>query len=280
MALSKEQLNYFAKFIEKELGIVYSETNEYQLRSRLSEIQTLIGLSSEEELYHKAVTGGIDGQFRELLLDLATNNETSFFRDPNLFRAIETVLLPKTLEAKGGLPIRVWCAATSTGQEPYTLAMIFAEARARGLNAQLDFLGTDISGRVLERSKQGLYSQLEVQRGLPVTLMLKYFEKVEQGPNGQTPGWQLKASIKQGMKFSKLNLLEEWGPRHGPFDWVFCRNVLIYQNVENKKLVLKKIHQSLSPGGVLILGAAESLVGLSDGFDPVQIDSAFVYRKK
>jgi chemotaxis protein methyltransferase CheR len=158
--------------------------------------------------------------------------------------------------------------------------MIFAEARARGLNAQLDFLGTDISGRVLERSKQGLYSQLEVQRGLPVTLMLKYFEKVEQGPNGQTPGWQLKASIKQGMKFSKLNLLEEWGPRHGPFDWVFCRNVLIYQNVENKKLVLKKIHQSLSPGGVLILGAAESLVGLSDGFDPVQIDSAFVYRKK
>mgnify|MGYP001614612543 FL=1 len=159
------------------------------------------------------------------------------------------------------------------------MVMLLLEAFARGVPVRFDFTATDISGRVLERCRKGLYSQLEVQRGLPVTHLLKYFEKVEEGPNGSNPGWQLKSEVRNRVQFEKLNLLEPWAIV-GPFDWIFCRNVLIYQNVENKRKIIERMVNLLNTGGFLILGAAESMVGLSEAFEPAQFGSAILYRKK
>ncbi len=273
-SFSPEQLRFFAQYIENETGIQYAEANYYQLEHRLRDISLQLGFGTLEKLWTEA-RKGIAGSFRNLLLDLATNNETSFFRDPGIFRAFEQVMVPSVANASlSGTPIRIWSAASSTGQEPYSLAMILAEMTTQAkLKSPYSMLVTDFSERVLARTREGLYSQLEVQRGLPARLLVQHFSAAADSH------WQANESLRRVMSFKKLNLIEPFGPI-GEFDIIFCRNVLIYQSVENKKDVISRMARVLKPGGFLVLGAAESLLGLSQEFEQCQFETSMFFKLK
>lgn len=272
MALSQEILLFFAKFIEKELGIIYVEANYFQLEHRLRDIATQLGFASTDELYHKA-RGGITGSMKSLLLDLATNNETSFFRDASVFKALSSHIIPTLMQDSFKSVINIWSAASSSGQEIYSIAMEIEEMRKTNPKIPMvRFLASDVSDTILKRARTGAYSQIEIQRGLPAKMMIEYFTK---NPEDQ---WQVKSHLQSMMTFKKINLLEEWGDI-GKFDVIFIRNVLIYQNVENKKKVIENIYQRLNPKGFLILGAAESLFGVSERFKQIAVDKAIVYQR-
>ncbi len=266
-------IKFFADFIEAELGIIYVEANYYQLEHRLKNIATQLGFADLTELYHSA-RSGIVGQLRSLLLDIATNNETSFFRDGAIFKALSEAIVPELIKSGNMRTIQIWSAAASAGQEIYSIAMEIDQARlSNPAIPPLRILASDVSETILKRAESGSYTQLEVQRGLPASLMIQYFDKSDQDL------WVVKGALRNGMTFTKLNLLHEW--RHTTtFDIVFCRNVLIYQGVENKTKIIKKICANLNSGGYLILGAAESLFGISQDFDQIVYGPAVFYRKK
>ena len=266
-------LKFFADFIEAELGIIYVEANYYQLEHRLKNIATQLGFSDLTEL-HRSARSGILGQLRTLLLDIATNNETSFFRDGAIFKALSEAIIPELIKSDTKRSLELWSAASSAGQEVYSIAMEIDQARK--LNPAippLHILASDVSETILKRAETGRYTQLEVQRGLPARFMVQYFDKNDQDE------WVVKGNLREGLTFKKLNLLHDW-KNIVPFDIVFCRNVLIYQGVENKTKIIKKIWSNLNPGGFLVLGAAESLFGLSQDFDQIVHGSAVFYRKK
>lgn len=272
MALSPDILNFFAKYIEKELGIIYVEANFFQLEHRLRDISTQLGFASIDELYSKARVG-ITGSMKSLLLDLATNNETSFFRDMSIFKALSSHIIPELSSDPFKSVINIWSAASSSGQEIYSIAMELEELRKTGFKMpMLRFLASDVSDTILKRAKIGEYSQIEIQRGLAAKLMIEYFTKTP------TDYWQIKSHLQQSITFKKINLLEEWG-EIGKFDVIFIRNVLIYQNVENKKKVIENIYSRLNPKGFLILGAAESLFGVSERFKQIAVDKAIIYQR-
>ncbi len=267
-------LPFFANFIESELGIIYADHNYFQLQNRLEEIAHLLGVKTIEALYEQA-QNGIFGQFRQLLLDVATNNETSFFRDPKIFRLMEKMILPEMKAKLSGFDtLKIWSAASSTGQEAITTAITISDWCAKN-SATLNFeiKGTDVSERVLARAKAAKYSQLEVQRGMPAPYLIKYFTKDDQDQ------WTAKPEITKHLHFSKLNLKESFSfPEK--FDLVLCRNMLIYQSVESKIDILKRITANLADDGFLILGSGESLLGLSQDYEQVNVDSTVIYRKK
>jgi chemotaxis protein methyltransferase CheR len=272
----REILIYFAKYIETELGIVYSEFNYYQLQNRIEEIVRILGLKDVTTFY-LAAKSGISPQVKQLLLDTATNNETSFFRDPKVFKALQDDLLPdfvKRFKTHPYKKLRVWSAACSSGQETYTLSMVFKDFFANHCaSMSFDIVATDISSKILERARTGKYSQLEIQRGLPASLMTKYFEK-----NAEDQ-WLAKAELKKTIQFQPLNLLESYQSL-GKFDLIFCRNVLIYQSVENKIAIISRLAECLEPGGILAMGAGESLIGLSERYETIKWGDCLFYRVK
>lgn len=274
MATDKSTLKFFADYIQKELGIIYSEQNYFQLEKRLLEIAKNLNFKDLNELLKEA-QGGIRGSLKQLLLDTATNNETSFFRDPKLFTAFENHIIPEVLKNRSDhFPISIWCAASSFGQEPYTLAIILDRMKSQKSDFPMFKIdATDVSERALERASQGKFSQLEVQRGLPATLLVKYFTKIEDD------FWQLKPEVRKNVSFSKLNLLDSFS-KMGKKDVIFCRNVLIYQKDEQKKEIISRFCDCLKPKGIFVLGASESLIGLSDRFNQVLKDGAVYYQLK
>ncbi len=276
MALPQECLKYFANFIEAEVGIVYSEVNYYQLETRLTEIAKQIGLPDSEALWSQVQVAGIKGDIKQLVIDIATNNETSFFRDPNVFKLI-TKLAKEFAEQRSGEVFKVWSAASSTGQEMYSLAMTFFEIAQTTPFSYL-IHASDISERVLARAQAGTYTQLEVQRGLSAMQLVKHFDQ-NLGSGDETFPWMVKPHLKRGLSFKKRNLLDPWNDL-GTFDLILCRNVLIYQTVENKKKVVQKLTEHLNANGSIILGGAESLIGISDALEYVASESAVMYRKK
>lgn len=271
MEASQEILKYFAKYIESELGIVYVEANFFQLEHRLKNIATQFGFNTLEELHAKAKLG-ITGSMKNLLLDLATNNETSFFRDAAIFRALSGFIVPEILARGYKSSLDIWCCASSAGQEVYSTMMELQQFKKTNSLPPISFLASDVSDTILVKAKSGIYTQLEVQRGLPAKLMVEYFTKDE------SDNWHIKDNIKNCITFKKINLLDSWG-HIGPFDIIFCRNVLIYQNVENKIKIISELAKKLNPKGYLILGAAESLFGLSNEFEQLTSDGAIFFRK-
>ena len=274
MPIAQERLKFFAQFIEKEIGIIYADTNYFQLEHRLSDIVTLLGLKSLDELWEKAKYG-IAGQMRDLILDVATNNETSFFRDALIFKGLTTKIVPEVLAlAPQTKKIRIWSAASSTGQEAYSCAMAMEIAKQEKPDfPDYEIFVTDISERVLKRCQEGYYTQLEVQRGLPAKLLIQFFDN--EGENK----WRVKSALRDKLQFQKLNLLSPFPPL-GDFDLILCRNVLIYQAVENKKQVVGKMAKCLSSKRYLVLGSAESMLGVSDEFNQVYHETAVFYQKK
>ena len=266
-------LAFFAKYIETELGIVYAEHNYFQLQNRLEEIAKLQGAAGIDKLYEQAQKG-ITGAFKQLLLDIATNNETSFFRDPKIFKAIETVVLKAFLENKFKADkLNIWSAASSTGQEALSTAMAIKEYNLKNnTSIRFSIIGTDISERVLARAKSASYSQLEIQRGLPAPYLIKYFKKDEQDK------WTANNDLTKDIQFKKLNLKDSFNFTDR-FQLILCRNVLIYQTVEGKKEILNRMTSLLAPGGFLVLGSGESLLGLSSDYEQVAVEGAIIYRK-
>ena len=196
------------------------------------------------------------------MVEAMTTNESFFFRDKIPFEHFRDAIMPHLMTARAReRRIRIWCAAASTGQEPYSLAMMVKEMKDKLGGWRVEILGTDISVDVLEKAKAGVYSQFEVQRGLPIQMLVKYFTQA-----GDT--WQIAPDIRAMVQYRQHNLLAEFAG-FGRFDVVFCRNVLIYFDQQTKSSVLNRIARQLDPDSYLVLGAAETVVGLSDAFKPI-----------
>jgi len=273
--LANSRLKLFADFIEKEIGIIYTEPVYYQLDQRLEKVAEYLALPNSDALYSKAVAQGITGDFRAYLLDIATNNETSFFRDPSIFAALEHYIMPQLRALRPGVfTYRFWSAAASFGQEAYSVAMLAHEARQKDPTfPRMEIKSTDISDAALKRCKAARYSQLEVQRGLSAARLVKYFTKTEDDQ------WQLKPEISALVDFSKKNLLDSFESM-GKFDVILCRYVLIYQDAVKKKEILSRLVQQLNPNGFLILGGSESALGLSTELKQVNQNNAVFYQRE
>lgn len=214
------------------------------------------------------------GNLKELVIDAMTTNETLWFRDNHPFRILQEKLLPEFAARSSITPLRIWSAACSTGQEPYSVGMIVDEFRRQkpGKLRDVKVMATDISKSVLEMARRGEYEMIAIGRGLSPERQKQFFTSSSNG------GWQIRPQIKSMVEFKELNLLERY--MLGKYDIVMCRNVLIYFSAELKKDILTRIHATLNPGGYLILGASESLNGLPDLYEMVQCHPGIIYRKK
>lgn len=268
---SEHILPFFARYIENELGIIYAEHNYFQLENRLCEVARTMGVADLGEL-HALARRGICERFQRALLDVATNNETSFFRDPKIFRAIESTLLAPRGNANGER-LHVWSAACSTGQEPLSIAMsIRSLETASSRKIPFSILATDISERALAKAMAATYSDLEVGRGLTPGHLRTHFT---QGPGGT---WQAKSDLSNAIEYKKMNLREPF-PTARLFDLILCRNVLIYQSVESKRDILERMAPLLKPDGILVLGSSESLIGVTTAYRQELVEGAIIYRK-
>ena len=258
--MTPQDFDYLRKLLKERSGLVLAAEKQYLAESRLLPVARRHGMSSLTELVAKLKMP--TPLLATEVVDAMTTNETFFFRDKIPFEQVRDVVMPALIAVRAREKrIRIWCTAASTGQEPYSLAMIM-----RGMNAALagfrvEILATDIAGEVLERAKAGLYSQFEVQRGLPIHLLVKYFAQA-----GEM--WQIAPEIRAMVQFRPLNLLNDFKPL-GTFDLVFCRNVLIYFDQEAKSQVLNRIARQMPDDGTLVLGAAETVVGLTDALKPM-----------
>jgi len=249
--------DYLRRLLKERSGLVLSPDKQYLVESRLAPVARKAGLASLSELAGQLRRG--DARLTIEVVEAMTTNESFFFRDKVPFEHFRDTIMPALLSARAAQRrIRIWCAAASTGQEPYSLAMCLKEMKGKLAGWRIEILGTDLSVEVLEKAKAGIYSQFEVQRGLPIQLLVKYFSQV-----GDT--WQLAPDIRAMVQYRPLNLLADFSGL-GPFDVVFCRNVLIYFDQNLKIDVLNRLARVTEPDGYLSLGAAETVVGLTDMF--------------
>jgi chemotaxis protein methyltransferase CheR len=245
--------------LKRRSGIVIGKDKLYLLESRLSPIARREGLESINELISTARTRR-DERLMKTIVDAMTTNETFFFRDKTPFDHLEKVVFPELKAARPGNRVRILCAACSTGQEPYSIAMMLDQNPNLLGGASVEIVAVDISDRVLEKAKAGVYSQFEVQRGLPIRYLMSYF-------NQQGDVWKLSDAIKSKVSFRNVNLLDNMAGL-GQFDVVFCRNVLIYFDLQTKRDILNRVSAQMSEKSYLLLGAAETVVGVVDTFSP------------
>ena len=256
-----EDFDFLASLLKARSGLIVGKDKSYLLDSRLTPLARKRGLRDLTGVV-MALRNGRDESLVKDVVEAMTTNESFFFRDGKPFDDLAQVVLPCMMQARASVKtLRIWCAAASTGQEPYTIAMILAERAAMLAGWRVDIVATDISDEVLERARSGLYTQFEVQRGLPITLLVKYFKQ-------QGDKWQLDAKIRSMVSYKRWNLLENLSPL-GAFDIVFCRNVLIYFDQPTKTAVLERIARLMPNDGVLALGAAETVLGITDKFKPM-----------
>ncbi len=259
--MTPQDYDYLSKLLKERSGLQLAGDKQYLLESRLLPIARQQNCSSIGELVAK-LKSLVEEPLRIRVTEAMTINESFFFRDKTPFDRFQDTVLPTMLKARADRKrLRIWCAAASTGQEPYSLAMMFKNKPGEFAGWKIDIVATDISNEVLEKAKNGLYSQFEVQRGLPIQLLLKYFKQ-----DGDQ--WRIDQSLSDMVQFKKHNLLEDFSPL-GMFDVIFCRNVLIYFDGKTKEDVLTRISRSLVRDGHLLLGAAETVVGFTNMFMPM-----------
>jgi chemotaxis protein methyltransferase CheR len=253
--------DFIRKLVRERSGLVLSADKQYLVESRLLPVARKAALASLSDLVRRLKEPNTQALAVEVVEAMMTN-ESFFFRDKLPFEHFRETMIPALIAARASQRrIRIWCAAASTGQEPYSLAMCLKEMARQLAGWRIDILATDISNEVLEKAKAGIYSQFEVQRGLPIQLLVKYFTQV-----GET--WQISPEIRAMVQFRSFNLLNDFGGL-GMFDIVFCRNVLIYFDQPTKVGILDRIARTVGRDGYLVLGAAETVVGLTDSFKPV-----------
>ena len=259
--MTPQDYDYLRKLLKERSGLVLSADKQYLVESRLLPIARKAGVNGLGELVGKLKDRGAEPLVVEVV-EAMTTNESFFFRDKIPFDHFRDTIMPGLIAARAkDKRIRIWCAAASTGQEPYSLAILVKEMAAKLAGWRIEIIGTDISNEVLEKAKAGVYSQFEVQRGLPIQLLVKYFVQ-----NGDT--WQISPEIRAMVQYKMLNLLPDFS-HLGRFDVVFCRNVLIYFDQETKVGVLERVARQMEGDGYLVLGAAETVVGLTEAFKPL-----------
>lgn len=259
--MKPETFDILANLVKQTSGLVLTKDKVYLLESRLVPVARKRNLKDLEDLAAKLKTRPEDALVQEVT-EAMTTNESSFFRDVKPFEQFRQTVLPRFLAARAGRKhLRIWSAACSTGQEAYSLAMILKEEAAKLAGWKIEIVGTDLSSEMVERSKAGLYTQFEVQRGMPIQMLIKYFKQVGDK-------WEIKPEIRSMASFRTCNLLGSLSSL-GQFDIVFCRNVLIYFDQPTKARVLDSISRIMPPDGTLYLGGAETVLGITDRFQPV-----------
>lgn len=262
----------FRKYLQKESGISLSENKQYLVASRLGKLLEREKFTKIEMLVDALERGGRSAKLREEVINAMTTNETLWFRDTHPFKILKDIVLPEFSQR----PIRIWSAASSTGQEPYSISMVldeYKQIKPGALKAGERIVATDICTNILMHAKQGEYDSLAIARGLSPDKQNRYFEKLSEST------WKVKPAVASRVEFRYLNLIDSFSSL-GKFDVIFCRNVLIYFTAETKADILKRMHASLNPGGFLFLGGSEALSGMSSLFDIVQCHPGIVYRAK
>ena len=271
-SISPQGYDRFRKYLEKESGISLSDNKQYLVASRLGKLLEREKFTKIEELVTALERSGRVSKLREEVINAMTTNETLWFRDSHPFKILKELILPQMDKR----PVRIWSAASSTGQEPYSISMILEEykqLKPGALKPGEKIIATDICTNILQHAKQAEYDSLAIARGLSPDNQNRYFEKLSDSV------WKVKPHISSRVEFKHLNLIDSFTTL-GKFDVIFCRNVLIYFTAETKLDILKRMHASLNPGGYLFLGGSEALSGLSSMFDIVQCHPGIVYKAK
>ena len=249
---------FIAAFLKERSGLIITPDKLYLLETRLGAIlreHNLAGLPALTEALRQVGAG----KLKDKVVDAMTTNETSFFRDSHPFDTLRKALIPGLIERRAsGKALRIWCAACSTGQEPYSIAMTLKDHFPVLGAWKVEIIATDISPSVLERAREGVYSTFEVQRGMPIQMLVRHFDQVGQH-------WRIKPDLRQNISFRSANLLDDFSIL-GTFDVILCRNVLIYFDQPTKTRILHAMAKRLAPDGALMLGGAESVFGLCDAF--------------
>jgi chemotaxis protein methyltransferase CheR len=259
--LTPLDFDFLRRFLRRRSGLVLAADKQYLVESRLLPLVRRAGLANLAVLVD-ALKRGADETLMNAVVEAMATNESFFFRDKTPFEHFRSIVMPAlTAARRARRTVRIWCAAASTGQEPYSLAMCLKQMERDLAGWRIEILATDLSGDVLEKARQGLYSQFEVQRGLPIQLLIKHFTQV-----GEL--WQIAPDIRAMVEYRQLNLLSNFS-NLGIFDLIFCRNVLIYFDQETKIDVLERLARVTAGDGFLVLGAAETVVGLTECFKVV-----------
>ena len=266
--MTPSDYEYLRKLLKERSGLDLSPDKQYLVESRLVPLARKASLGGIPELVSR-MQRGADALTKEVV-EAMTTNETFFFRDKIPFDHLRETIIPALAQARAARrSLRIWCSASSTGQEPYSIAMCLKEAAPMLSGWRTEIVATDLSQAVLEKSRAGIFSQFEVQRGLPIGLLVKYFTQ-----NGEL--WQINAELRGMVQHRQLNLLQDFS-HLGVFDIIFCRNVLIYFDQSTKVSIFERLSRMLEPDGVLALGAAESVVGITNTFKPYP-DHRGLYR--
>jgi chemotaxis protein methyltransferase CheR len=270
MTLASAEFDYVRKLVHEQSAIVLEDGKGYLVESRLSPIARKAGLGSLSELVAR-LQSTRDGALQREVVEAMTTNETTFFRDRHPFDALRDVLLPELLASRAKeRRLTIWSAASSTGQEPYSIAMLLREHFPELLNWNVRILATDLNEEVLAKARAGQYGQVEINRGLAAPMLMKYFTR-----DGLK--WIISGDLRRMVDFQQMNLAARW-PAMPPMDVIFLRNVLIYFDAPTKKKILANARQLLRPDGVLFLGGAETTINLDDAFERMPHEKAAVYR--
>ena len=258
MSMKPEDFLFYKKFLYDQSGLSITEEKTYLLESRLMPVARTNGFTDLESMT-KALRMQTDSKLGKQVVDSMTTNETLFFRDDRPFKQLREVVLPNIIKGReNSKTIRIWSAASSTGQEPYSLAMTICESFPQYQDWKIEILKTDLSNAALARAKKGEFSQFEIQRGLPIQMVMKYFKQ-------EGSVWKIHDKIRNMVKFENFNLLDKMD-NFPVFDIIFCRNVLIYFDEPTKKKIIQNMMKKLSPDGFLFLGASETILGLCSEF--------------
>lgn len=268
--IAKADFDYICDLVFQRAAIVLEPGKEYLVQSRLASVATQNGCATLADLVVR-LRAQPGGKLVQSVVEAMTTNETSFFRDLYPFEALKKAIIPELLAKRGSDPrLTIWCAAASAGQEPYSIALLIRESFPNIPRGNIRIIATDINTEVLEQARQGVYSQIEVNRGLPISMLMRHFEK--SGVN-----WKLREEVRQMVEFRECNLVQPW-PLIPPVDILFMRNVLIYFNQETKKAILAKVRRTLKPDGYFFLGGAETTMSLDDNYERMQLEKTACYK--
>jgi len=271
MTVTAEQFTFLANMLREKSAISIGPGKEYLVESRLTPVAKAIGLPDLSALIDELQRPFPNATVRDRVIEAMTTNETSFFRDHHPFDTLRTHVLPDIIKANQAVRrLSIWSAASSTGQELYSIAMLLDMNFPELADWDITLVGTDLSTDVLEKARAGRFSPLEVNRGLPAPMMARYFTR-------DGAQYVIDEKLRKWCSFEKMNLAEPWPPMP-LFDIVFCRNVLIYFELDVRQNILQRIHRSLATGGYLYLGGSESTVGVTTGFEPIRVGNTVVYR--
>jgi chemotaxis protein methyltransferase CheR len=272
VALNSLDFDFLRRLVRDRSGIVLGEDKAYLLESRLAPVAREQGLTSIEQLCQRLRSNAPANLLRDVI-EAMTTNETLWFRDVHPFEVLGRRILPELMRARAAQKqLSIWCAASSTGQEPYSVAMTIREQLPQLSSWNLRFIATDLSTEVLDRARAGIYSQLEINRGLPPDKAQRWFRRIDAN------SWQISDELRKMVDYRQVNLLESWPFASERFDIVMMRNVLIYFDLETKRTIMGKVKRLLPPDGWFFLGGAETTMNIDDGYERVTDERGGCYR--